>query len=92
MDTERGWAVERAEQLKQEQNHAFEAAAESAERLAALAERSAEIHDRLPESVEGVREHAARDRRLAAAEREASDAFRRHELPADAIRQVIADP
>jgi len=82
---------DRLDRLERQRDQAFEATARNAEHLARVAERSAEIHDNMPH-LPTAADHAERDRRLAAAERIAAEAYRRHELPSDAVRRSVLDP
>ena len=63
--------------------------ARTAEYIARVAEQSADVHDALTGSVPGAEEHAARNRRLAAAERTSAGAVRRGGLPPESARRVI---
>lgn len=63
--------------------------ARTAEHIARVAEQSADVHDALTGSMPGAEEHAARDRRLAAAERTSAGAVRRGGLPPESARRVI---
>lgn len=67
----------------------FEALARSADAVAETAEMSARVHDEAVGHLPGAAEHAQRERRLAAAERAAAAAFRRHEMPSDEVRRAI---
>jgi len=67
----------------------FQRLSETAEGIADAAEASARVHDQMAEQQPGAAEHAARERRLAAAEREAARAFRAGELPSKASRDAI---
>ena len=73
-----------------DQQDQFERLAETAEKIAETAARSADIHDGLT-TLPGAEEHAARDRRLSAAEQDAAAALRQHEVPSDATRQVVRE-
>jgi hypothetical protein len=73
------------------QGEQFMRLANTAEAMARTAERSARIHDEVGEHLPGAADHAARDRRLAAAEREAAEAFRGHRLPSQAVRDAIRE-
>jgi hypothetical protein len=63
--------------------------ARTAENVARIAEQSADVHEALTGSTPDAREHAARDRRLATAERASAAALRRGALPPESARQVI---
>ncbi|MEV4639688.1 hypothetical protein AB0J80_20255 [Actinoplanes sp. NPDC049548] len=67
----------------------FERLAQAADSLAGTLESSAGLHDEMEGHLPGAAAHAVRDRRLAAAEREAAAAYRRRELPSDEVRRVI---
>jgi hypothetical protein len=69
----------------------FEALARTAEAIAETAEASTDVHKQAAGNLPGAEEHAARDRRLAAAERASAHAFRNHEIPPDEVRQVIRE-
>jgi hypothetical protein len=76
--------------------HVFDRLGETYERLALAAESlactldySAAIRDDLAGLQPQAREHAGRDRRLAAAERAAAHALRARELPPPQVREVI---
>ncbi|GAA3336527.1 hypothetical protein GCM10020358_29500 [Amorphoplanes nipponensis] len=69
----------------------FESLARTADAIADTAERSARVHDAAVGRLPGAAEHARRERRLAAAERAAAEAFRRHEIPSRAVTQAIRD-
>lgn len=73
-----------------DQRDQFESLAETAEKIAETTARSADVHDKLT-TLPGAEEHAARDRRLSAAERDAAAALRQHEVPSEATRQVIRE-
>jgi len=67
-----------------------EAMAKIAESIADVAEYSATVHDQMSSRVPGAAEHAARDRRLAAAERAVAAAYRQgRTAPAAARREII---
>jgi pyruvate/2-oxoglutarate dehydrogenase complex dihydrolipoamide acyltransferase (E2) component len=70
---------------------AFERLADLAEQVAGTAEHSADVHDGIGAHLPGAREHAERDRRLAAAERAAAAAYREHRMPSDEVRAVIRE-
>lgn len=64
--------------------------AEAAESMAATAEASARVHDQMAErQCPGAAEHAARDRLLAAAERDAARAYRAGQSPSETTRAAI---
>jgi hypothetical protein len=67
----------------------FQRSAEIADALARTAETGARIHDDLAERWPDAAEHAARERLLARAEREAAEAFRNREMPSEAVREAI---
>ncbi len=67
----------------------FEALANTADAIAETAEASAHVHDGAVGNLPEAAEHAARDRRFAAAERAAADAYRNHQVPPDEIRHAI---
>jgi len=69
----------------------FEALARTAEAIAETAAASADVHIQAADDLPGAEEHAARDRRFAAAERASAYAFRNHEIPPDEVRQVIRE-
>jgi len=69
----------------------FEALARTAEAIAETADTSADVHDRATQHLPGAGEHAARDRRLADAERAAAIAYRNHRAPPPEIRQAIRE-
>jgi hypothetical protein len=69
----------------------FDDLARTADAIAETAEASAEVHDQATEYLPGAAEHADRDRRFAAAERAAAHAYRNHQIPPDAVRQVIRE-
>src|SRR3954452_569025 len=69
----------------------FDAVAGAAEALADTLDMSAHVHDEIAERVPDAAQHAEQERRLAAAERAAAAAYRRGEIPADEVRQVIRD-
>ena len=69
----------------------FERLAGTAENIAETANAAARVHDQLTGLLPGAAEHAARERRLAAAEAEAADAYRNQQVPPDEVRQVIRD-
>jgi hypothetical protein len=79
-------------QLAERQRALFHATAAGAERLAETAEQAAAVHETLRDTLPGAAEHAARDRRFAAAERAAAAALRQGELPPDWAREAIRDP
>jgi len=61
--------------------------ADAAEGMANTAEASARVHDQMAHPA--AAEHAARERMLAAAERDAAEALRAGELPSQASREAI---
>lgn len=63
--------------------------ARTAERMAVTAELSASVHDQIAERAPEAAEHANRDRLLAAAERDAAEAYRAGRTPSQATRQAI---
>jgi hypothetical protein len=65
--------------------------AKIADDVAKVAEYSAIVHDQMSSRVPGAAEHAARDRRLAAAERDVAAAYRQGSTPTPAARQQIID-
>jgi anti-sigma factor RsiW len=77
----------------EENRHAdmFDALAATAEAIAETADNSAEVHNGMTQHLPAAGEHAARDRRLAEAERAAAAAFGNHEVPPEDVRQAIRD-
>jgi hypothetical protein len=75
--------------LRDRRDRQFQRLAEAAEAMAATAETSARIHDQMTNEQPDAAEHAARERLLAAAERDAAEAFRAGELPSSASREAI---
>ncbi|BFU45000.1 hypothetical protein KRMM14A1004_32370 [Krasilnikovia sp. MM14-A1004] len=65
--------------------------AQVAERIAETARDGARVHDQLVGRLPGAAEHAARQRRLAAAEEAAAVAYRNLEVPPDAVRRAIVE-
>jgi hypothetical protein len=61
----------------------FDLMATVAEGIANRLDQSADVHERAIGRLGGAAEHAARDRRLAGAERAAAAAYRNHEMPTD---------
>ena len=68
-----------------------EALARLAESIAATTEHSAKVHDRMSARMPEAAEHAARERRLAAAERAAAEAYRQGRAPSADVRQQIVE-
>ena len=79
------------EEMGQARAAAFARMARIAEDVAETAERSAAVHDEMGAYLPDAPEHAERDRRLAAAERDAAAAYREHRLPSEEVRAVIRD-
>ncbi|XVU21884.1 hypothetical protein ACQPZJ_32055 [Actinoplanes sp. CA-054009] len=75
----------RARRARARAEEEFDRMADLADDLADTAEESARVHDQMP----GGADHAALDRRFAAAERDAADAYRAHEVPSDDVRDTI---
>jgi hypothetical protein len=73
----------------------FDALADAARRLAEVLETNADTLEQVAETrrcgQDEPGEHAARDRRLAAALREAAEAFEAHRAPSDEVRRKIRD-
>lgn len=69
----------------------FEALAKTADAIAETAEASAVVHDDATGHLPGAAEHAERDRRFAAAERAAAQAYRDHDVPPAEVREVIRE-
>ena len=90
MDAQDEARQERLDRLNEQRDRAFEAAAVNAANLAATAAYSAELHQQM-DTLPGAKDHAERDRRLAGGERAAAAAYRRHELPSDAVRRSVRD-
>jgi hypothetical protein len=69
-----------------------ESLARTAESVAVTVDKSAEMHEQMAGALgDAALEHAARDRKLAEAEREAAAAYRRQEVPSDELRRTIRD-
>ncbi|WP_067500239.1 hypothetical protein [Actinoplanes sp. TFC3] len=66
---------------REELSEQFERSARNAEALSATIEKSAEVHEAMRETLPGAAEHAAKDRRVAAEEREAAKTLRAHIVP-----------
>jgi hypothetical protein len=67
----------------------FDGLGQRAEDLARTVEFSAEVHAQMPSHLLNPPDHAERERKLAAAERAAAEAYRAHQVPADKIRDAI---
>jgi hypothetical protein len=77
--------------MDNEQPDAFEALARTAEGIAQTADYSADVHENATQYLPGAGEHAARDRRLADAERAAAAAYRDRQVPPPDVQQIIRD-
>jgi hypothetical protein len=75
--------------MENKQVELFQALARTAESVARTAEYSADVHDNATKTLPDAREHAARDRRLAEAERAAAAAYRNEQVPPHDVRQVV---
>jgi hypothetical protein len=84
-------AQDRAPHLDSEPAEIFETLARTAEAIAETEDNSAEVHDNAAAYLPGGPEHAARARRFADAERATASAYRKHEMPADYVRQAIRE-
>jgi hypothetical protein len=67
----------------------FDQLRQRAEDLARTAEFSAAVHAKMPAHLLNPPDHAERDRRLAAAERAAAEAYRAHRVPSEEVRAAI---
>jgi hypothetical protein len=75
--------------MQDKQAELFQALARCAESVARTAEFSADVHDNVTHALPDAHKHAARDRRLAQAERAAAAAYRNEEVPSHDVREVI---
>ena len=75
--------------LTERQAALFLALSETAEDIARTAEFSAQVHTGMSDVSPAARAHAARDVRLAAAERVAAEHLRRGEIPPESVRAII---
>jgi hypothetical protein len=77
--------------MRDKQEELFQALGRAAESVARTAEYSAEVHDNATKVLPDAGEHAARDRRLAEAERAAAVAYRNQDVPPCEVRQVVRE-